>query len=233
MMLNIGVWTGLFGFIGLIGSLFERNKGGFMGHIAKWWGKTLLAVCRVRYSTQGISHIQSDREYIFAGNHESSLDIPLAFAAIPKKLVPVSKIELKKIPIMGWGMAAAGHIFVDRRSKEKSLKSIQKAKESLRKFPRSVLIFPEGTRSADGEMRPFKRGGLMLAIETGIPVIPMAFCGTFDANQKGSYNIKDHPVELRFGSPISSTDFSFDTRKEFVSQIETSVKNLKNNGSQN
>ncbi len=228
--MNVGVWTSIFGFIGLVGSLFEKNKGGFMGHVAKIWGKTIMAVCRIQYTVTGLVHIHPHQEYIFAGNHESSLDIPLAFAAIPKKLVPVSKIELKKIPIMGWGMTAAGHIFVDRRSREKSMKSIQDARDSLLNFPRSVLIFPEGTRSVDGNMKPFKRGGLMLAIETGIPVIPMAFCGTSAANKKGSYNIKKQPVQLRFGSPIESENFSYETRKEFVSRIQNSVQELKQNG---
>lgn len=232
ILLNVGVWTGVFGIVGLFGSLFEKNKGGFMGHVAKIWGKTIMAVCRIRYTVTGLSHIHPDQEYIFAGNHESSLDIPLAFAAIPKKLVPVSKIELKKVPIMGWGMTAAGHIFVDRRSREQSMKSIQAARDSLLNFPRSVLIFPEGTRSVDGKMKPFKRGGLMLAIETGMPVIPMAFCGTSDANKKGSYTIKKQPVELRFGKPIESEHFSFKTRREFVTKIQDSVQDLKQNGGQ-
>ncbi|MDP6789056.1 MAG: lysophospholipid acyltransferase family protein [Candidatus Marinimicrobia bacterium] len=233
LLLNIGVWTGIFGSIGIIGSLLEKNKGGFMGHIAKWWGKTLLAVCGIRYSVKGLSHIHPQQEYIFAANHESSLDIPLVFAAIPKQLVPVSKIELKKIPIMGWGMSLAGHIFVDRSSSEQSMKSIQKARESLNKFPRSVIIFPEGTRSIDGKMKPFKRGGLLLAIETGIPVLPVAICGTINANKKGSYNITKHPVELRCGSPINSAEYSIEMRKEFVSLIENSVRDLKNNATRN
>jgi 1-acyl-sn-glycerol-3-phosphate acyltransferase len=230
LILNVGVWTGLFGSVGLIGSLFEKNKGGFMGHVARWWGKTIMMVSRIHYSTRGLSHIQLDQEYIFAGNHESSLDIPLAFAVIPKTLVPVSKIELRKIPIMGWGMTMAGHIFVDRKNRKKSMESIREAQASLITFPRSVLIFPEGTRSVDGELKQFKGGGLMLAIGTGIPVIPMAFCGTADANKKGSYNIKRKPVELRFGPPIDPAQFSFDTRKEFAVKVRESVQSLIENG---
>ena len=118
--------------------------------------------------------LDKNAEYIFAPNHASSLDIPLILGFLPFWIVPISKIELKWIPFLGWAMQAAGHVFVDRRDHEKAMLSIAKIKNSLLKNPRSILIFPEGSRTNDGKVNQFKTGGLSIGISTKISIVPVA-----------------------------------------------------------
>ena len=101
-------------------------------------------------------------------------DIPILFHSLPFWLVPIAKIEVKKIPLLGFVMNAGGHIFVDRSNHERAINSMRLAKDELLKGEKSLMLFPEGSRSKDGNINPFKRGGLIIAIESGIPVVPIA-----------------------------------------------------------
>ena len=173
-----------------------------------------------------MENLDPDGSYIFVGNHASGFDILLAFAGLPYWVVSVSKIELKSIIILGWVMSTAGHIFVDRGRSDMALKSLEKAKLSLIKMPRSVLLFPEGTRTRDGSLGQFKQGGLLISVDTGIPIVPVAFKGTFEMLEKGSWSMKNHPVEMRVGKPISPDSYSYETRRELANDVKTKVQEL-------
>jgi 1-acyl-sn-glycerol-3-phosphate acyltransferase len=149
-------------------------------------------------------------------------------AGIPRPVVPIAKIEIKKIPVLSWAMLAAGHIFVDRSDHKKALESMEKARKSLARKPRSILIFPEGTRSLDGKIQPFKKGGIIFAINSGLPIVPMACCGTFDVLFKGSKNFNPKPVELRFAQPIHTEQDNMDQRNRITKQVHDEVERLKN-----
>ena len=149
-----------------------------MSWIAKTWSKVLLYLGGVDYKVIGLHNLDPKGFYLFAANHESALDIPLVFAGLPFHIVAVAKIELKRIPIFGWSMMAGGHFFVDRKNQNRALKSLDNAKASMVNNPRSIIIYPEGTRSNDGSIRQFKKGGLVLAINMDLPVVPVALCGT-------------------------------------------------------
>ncbi|MFQ6611969.1 MAG: lysophospholipid acyltransferase family protein [Fidelibacterota bacterium] len=230
VIINLIVWTLILGITTILGSLFERG-GRFGAWIARVWSKIILFTAGVSYRVVGLENLEADSQYLFAANHESAFDILLAYASLPYPLVSIAKIELKKIPIFGWAMAMAGHIFVDRSNHEKALKSLRTAAESLRKHPRSILLFPEGTRSTDEQVHRFKKGGLLLALESGLKVVPMACCGTGRALKKHSLNLGDNQLELRVGSPISTVDFSFENRQAFVDKVREKVVALKENGS--
>ena len=171
--------------------------------------------------------LDPNQQYVFASNHESAFDIPLTLAGIPWHVVPIAKKELKKIPFLSWAMLAAGHIFIDRSNHLKALQSIDKIKNSLKKNPRSILVFPEGTRTLDGKMKPFKKGGIILAINTGLPIVPIACCGTFDVLVKGSKKFNPKLIELRFGSPIYTSPDDIDNRNEITEQVKKAVISLK------
>ncbi len=222
-------WTIILGFIGILFSLFETKKGSSLGALARIWAKLILFFSRVSYSVTGLDNLELNKNYIFAGNHASGLDILLAFGGLPFWLVSIAKKELRSIPILGFVMSKAGHIFVDRKNRERALESLEQAKESLKETPRSVLLFPEGTRTRDGSLGPFKKGGLLLGVETGIPIVPIAFCKTFEALDKGTFRMNNQPIELRIGSPISSDNYSFESRKELATIIRNEVKKLLNN----
>ena len=109
-------------------------------------------------------------------------------------------------------MIAGGHFFVDRSNHNKSIKSLNKAKESMEKNPRSIIIYPEGTRSIDGLIKPFKKGGLIMAMNMGVPVVPIAMCGTREVMQKKGLRLSKYPLELRIGRPIETSEIEYEKR---------------------
>ena len=222
--------TLIFGLSGIFLTIFEKNKGRTLGYCARLWAKSILFLCGVSYKVRGLNNLAPDSNYIFAANHTSMLDIPLAFSGLPYWLVPIAKIELKSVMVLGWVMSTAGHIFVDRKKSESALRVLDRAKASLINKPRSILLFPEGTRTTDGSLRPFKRGGLLLSIDTKLPIVPTAFVGTYDMLRKGSWSMKGHSIELRLGHPIDPNEYSYDRRRELAEYVRARVKELlKNN----
>jgi len=223
------ILTALIGLTGILLTVFESNKGRVLGHCARIWGKCILFFCGIKYSVNGLENLDPNKNYIFAGNHTSALDIPLAFSGLPYWLVPIAKVELKPVFILGWVMDTAGHIWVDRRRSDLALKSLNNAKVSLVKKPRSILLFPEGTRTTDGSLAPFKRGGLLLSLDTKLPIVPIAFVGTYDMLKKGSFRMKGYQIELRIGKPVNTNQYSHKTRKLLADDIRLKVKDLLRN----
>ncbi|MFQ6673956.1 MAG: lysophospholipid acyltransferase family protein, partial [Fidelibacterota bacterium] len=183
----------------------------------------LLKASGVRYRVAGLEKLDPRGHYFFATNHESAFDIPLAFGGLPYHVVPIAKRELRKIPIMGWAMVRAKHIFIDRQNYKKAMESLREAGESLQRHPRSVLIFPEGTRSTNGEIHRFKKGGLGLAVDLGMPVVPMASCGTRDIVPKRSFVIHPGKIELKIGDPIDTKLWKEKGRTEFSNFVREQV----------
>jgi 1-acyl-sn-glycerol-3-phosphate acyltransferase len=226
VIFNVIIWTVLLGGGGTILSIFEW-RGKILGEVAHIWSKLILASAGVKYSVYGLDQLDSKQNYVFAGNHESPFDIPLAFAGIKHHLISISKIEYKWIPIFGWAMQAAKHIFIDRHNHTKALESLKKAAHSIKKNPRSILLFPEGTRSTDGKIHKFKKGGLLLAIETQLPIVPMALCGTSDVAIKGARKLTSASVELYIGKPINTEGMTFNDRNELTEKVYKAVVHLK------
>ena len=221
-------WTILFGIAVILFSPFDYKKGRILGFIVKYWAKTIFKTMNINVRVFGLDKLNKNADYIFAPNHASSLDIPLILGFLPFWIVPISKIELKWIPFLGWAMQAAGHVFVDRRDHEKAMFSITKIKNSLIKNPRSILIFPEGSRTNDGKVNQFKTGGLSIGISTKIPIVPIAIDGTFESLSKHSKEFVNKLLTINIGSPIDTRKYSLDDRKGLANFVNTEVKNLKN-----
>ena len=173
-----------------------------------------------------MSNLNPNANYIFAGNHTSMLDIPVAFSGLPYWLVPIAKIELRSVILLGWVMRTAGHIFIDRKKSESAIRILEKTKKSLIDNPRSILLFPEGTRTQDGSIGPFKKGGLLLSLDTKMSIVPIAFIGSFEMFGKGSWSMKGRLVELRVGTPIEPSNYSYETRKELAEHVREKVSDL-------
>ena len=218
--------TFFFAFFGIIGSFFER-KGKLMSWIAINWSKTILKIGKIKFNINGLKNIDLRKNYFFVPNHESALDIPLVFASVPMHVVSVAKIELSRIPFFGWSMIAGGHFFVDRSNHKKAMRSIEKARISMNKNPRSVFLFPEGTRSLDGKVGRFKKGGLKLAIDLGVPIVPVGIVGTnqFQSNLKKGLNIGN--IELNIGKPIQTKKIKEKELLSFVEELRKKVILLK------
>jgi len=223
-VLNVVLWTILFGTIGVLGSIFDR-KGKFMSWIVSSWAKTILKFSFIKFKVSGAKNLKPGMNYFFAANHESEFDIPLVFAGIKHQTVIISKIELKHIPFLGWAMQAAGHIFVDRKNHSRALKSMNEAKKSMYANPRSVIIFPEGTRSKDGQLLPFKKGGLVLAMNLGLDVVPIGIIGTRNLVKNKSLRY-DSTLHLRIGKPIKTSLFGYEDRNFLASKVRDEVSRL-------
>jgi len=228
IIFNAAVWTSFFGLLGIFASLFESNKGKILGYCARLWGKFILFFTGVRYSVKGLENLDPKDSYIFACNHASGYDIPLAFAGLPYWLISIAKIELESVFILGWVMKTAGHIFVDRKKSENAIAALEKSKASLINNPRSILLFPEGTRTMDGELGLFKRGGLMLSEDTGIPIVPVGIVGTFGMLKKGTWSFKNQPLEIRIGNPIDPKTLSNNNKNSLAKYVKSQVSVLLN-----
>ncbi|MBD3242724.1 MAG: 1-acylglycerol-3-phosphate O-acyltransferase [Chitinivibrionales bacterium] len=184
-------------------TLFMRciSRGAAFG-VGRVWSWIWLWMFGARVTVHGLDRLERGKRYVFVSNHQSACDIPLLYGSLPFRISFISKKELMQIPIFGWGTAAAGHIAIDRSNARKARKTIAAALEKLRRGNASLVIFPEGTRSADGTVGEFKTGSFRLAIDAGVEVVPLAIQGTRRVQPKGSWVVHPGPVSLSIGEPI-------------------------------
>ena len=223
--LNLIFWTLLFGLSSFFTILFTGKKENFK-FFGVIWGKTLSFIFNIKLIVKGKHNLQN-RNYIFASNHASLIDIPLLLIAVNRYTVFIAKSELSKIPIFKSILDMAGFIFVDRKNNDSAVKSMNNLMDDIKKIPRSVAIFPEGTRTIDGELLPFKKGAAIFAINTNIPVIPVAISGTFSWSKKKLFDMSQSVISFEFGEPIVTENYSFDDRDHLNERIKTKIKNMK------
>ena len=223
--LNLIFWTLLFGLSSFFTILLTGKKENFK-FFGVIWGKTLSFIFNIKLIVKGTHNLQ-DRNYIFAANHASLIDIPLLFIAVNRYTVFIAKSELSKIPIFKSILDRAGFIFVDRKNNDSAVKSMNNLMDDIKKMPRSVAIFPEGTRTSDGELLPFKKGAAIFAINTDIPVIPVAISGAYSWSKKKLFDISQSVIIFEFGDPITTENYSFDDRDYLTEKIKTNIKNMK------
>ena len=223
--LNLIFWTLLFGLSSFFTILLTGKKENFK-FFGLIWGKTLSFIFNIKLVVKGKHNLQN-RNYIFASNHASLIDIPLLLIAVNRYTVFIAKSELSKIPIFKSILDRAGFIFVDRKNNDSAVKSMNNLMEDIKKIPRSVAIFPEGTRTSDGELLPFKKGAAIFAINTDIPIIPVAISGTYSWSKKKLFDISQSVISFEFGEPITTENYSFDDRDYLTEKIKTNIKNMK------
>ena len=223
--LNLIFWTLLFGLSSFFAILLTGKKENFK-FFGVIWGKTLSFIFNIKLIVKGKHNLQN-RNYIFASNHASLIDIPLLLIAVNRYTVFIAKSELSKIPIFKSILDRAGFIFVDRKNNDSAVKSMNNLMEDIKKIPRSVAIFPEGTRTSDGNLLPFKKGAAIFAINTDIPVVPVAISGTYSWSKKKLFDISQSVISFEFGEPITTENYSFDDRDHLTETIKTNIKNMK------
>ena len=203
---------------GIILVSFFSKDGNLIHSIARLWAISILAASRISVTVKGLSNIGSSNAYIFMSNHQSNFDIPVLMAHLPVQSRWLAKAELFKIPLFGYAMKRAGYINIDRSNLRSAIISIKKAAKIVRNGV-SVLIFPEGTRSQDGNIKPFKKGGFILAVESSVPVIPVTIYGTWPIMPKGHIRIRPGNVILEIGTPIETINYTKRTKDDLLEKV--------------
>jgi 1-acyl-sn-glycerol-3-phosphate acyltransferase len=195
----ISVYTVVLGAISIASSLFDRR--GYAAHrCARAWSWLILRTTGVRVRVEGLERVKPGTTYIFVSNHQSIYDIPVIFASLPFQLRIIAKESLARFPVLGWHLRRGGHLFVDRQHPDRA--GILKRWRALVSEGLSLVIFAEGTRSSDGHVARFKAGSFLLAIEAGLPVVPVAVIGTRAVMPKGRLRTEPADVELLIDDPI-------------------------------
>lgn len=186
----------------LVAGLFDGS--GRSAHaLARFWSVWLLRVAPIRLEVHGQELVPTDGPVIFMGNHQGNFDINALTLAIPRQFSWIAKEELFRIPLFGNAMKRAGYIPLDRSDGRKALKSMKLAAERIAAGT-SVVIFPEGTRTKDGSLLPFKRGAFMLAVKAGAPVVPFTINGSRKINPRNRIELRPGTISVTFGTPIDS-----------------------------
>lgn len=197
-------------------SIFDRYSPMIYKGVIQTWSKAILIAANIRAEVSGKENIKPGNSYIVISNHQSHLDIPVLVYNLPLRLTFLAKKELFKIPFFGWGMQAAGVLKVDRSNKSKAVQTLKKAERIIveRKF--SVMAFPEGTRSNDGAIHDFKKGSFVMAISTGLPILPVSIKGTYDMLPKKKLQIKPGKVRVKIYPPIDTREYRLEDRQDLV-----------------
>jgi 1-acyl-sn-glycerol-3-phosphate acyltransferase len=183
--------------------------------------RLLASIVGIRVFVEGLENIPAGA-CVFASNHVSNADPIALFPAIPRRLSVLAKKELFRIPILSFGMRQAKFIPVDRSDRKSAMASVDIAVRYL-KEGLSFVVFPEGTRSLDGRLRPFKKGAFLMAIEAGVPVVPVSLAGTQHLMQKGHWTVQPGEVTVRFGAPVETSHYSIERRGELLARVESLV----------
>ncbi|MEI8256425.1 MAG: lysophospholipid acyltransferase family protein [Deltaproteobacteria bacterium] len=190
------------------------------------WSRRLLAQAEVDLTVEGQEHLEPGRPYVVMSNHASHYDVPVLFQAWPGTMRMVAKTELYRVPVFGRAMTAAGFIEIDRSNRERAIASLKIARERLA-MGISVWIAPEGTRSRTGELKPFKKGGFMLAMETGLSVAPVGIVGSRDILPVGTRWVQPGArVHVVIGRPISVPPLAsgHDARDRLMAEVRAAIE---------
>jgi 1-acyl-sn-glycerol-3-phosphate acyltransferase len=175
----------------------------------------------IRVCVEGLDNIPSG-VCIFAANHASTVDPCVLFPEIPRRVSALVKKEIFRIPIFSIGLRVAQFVSVDRADREAAAASVNTA-AALLKGGLSFAIFAEGTRSPDGRLRPFKKGAFIMAIEAGVPIVPVSLAGTYGVMPRGAWTVHPGDVTIRFGPAVNAAAYTLDRRAELLARIESLV----------
>jgi len=215
----VSVYTVVLGTASLLSSVFDRR--GDVGHkCARAWSWLILKTTGVHVDVTGLERLDPSRSYVFAANHQSFYDIPILFASLPFQLRIISKASVGRVPFLGWHLQRTGHVLVDR---ERPGPGIMKKMARLVGQQHSLFVFPEGTRSVDGSVGRFKGGSFLIAVQAGLPVVPISIQGSRHVMFRGCLMVCPGNVTVTVHEPIETSGVPRDAVRELSARVHDVV----------
>ena len=227
-LFQIYVWLFIYPFswlltivVAILVSLFSIcGASRFAGrYVARPWGRIILWITPAKVVRKGLECIQAQQSYVVIANHQSTYDILVMYGYVPLDFKWVMKIELRKVPFLGFACEKMGHIYVDRSNRKASIKAMESAKSQLIDGT-SVVFFPEGTRSSGCDLRPFKKGAFRMAKDLQLPLLPVSISGADDVLKSGGLMITPGRINLTFHSPITVQEINELSLSELIVKAE-------------
>lgn len=200
-------------------------KGKVMLWLSRRWARLLLFCSGVRVEAEYEGEIDPHQSYVFLVNHQSYFDIPALLPTIPVEIRFAAKRSLFRIPVFGWSLSAGGFIPIDRDDRSRAREAFAAAAERLRGGV-SVLFFPEGSRSWDGRVRTFERGGFLLALRLRLPIVPVGISGARDIQPRGRLAVDPGTIRVRYGTPIDPAGYGLRRKTELIADVRRRVAEL-------
>jgi 1-acyl-sn-glycerol-3-phosphate acyltransferase len=218
----IALYTILWGTLGCVIGPVDRSGDGILW-VARNWIAWILATCRVTVECDGLDGLDTEQPYVLMSNHQSVFDVAAFIATWPVPFRFVAKRELTWIPFFGWALASGGHVIIDRSRRERAVESLERAAQRVRDGT-PVIIFPEGTRSTSGGLLEFKSGGFHLALQAGVPVVPISVSGSRRITPKRSLRIESGCILIRYGAPIPTRGMTVGDRQKLKEQVRAAIE---------
>jgi 1-acyl-sn-glycerol-3-phosphate acyltransferase len=216
----------LLGALAILGS-WVPPRGAWVFAMARLWSILLLRASLVRVEVRSEGGLDPGASYIFLANHQSLFDIPVLLSTVPNQVRMMAKRSLFRVPVFGWALAAGGFIPIDRgdRSTATARQSFASAIDHIRGGT-SILLFPEGTRSLSDTLLPFQRGGFLLALKSGLPIVPVGIRGSRAVQRKGVWTIRPGTVGVTYGAPIDCAAYGVRRKGELIHEVRRRVAEM-------
>ena len=219
--------TLLISLITLFRTLILRRSSESVQGLAAWWARSIASASGVSVSVEGREVVEPRKPYIFAANHQSQFDIFALQGFLGVDFRWLAKKELFQVPVWGPAMRRAGYIPIDRSHGRKAIESLDEAAQKIAAGT-SVIIFPEGTRSKDGSLQDFKAGAMVLAIKSGVDIVPVAISGTHAILPKGKLLVNPGKVLIRMGKPIEMKTYGAKDKHDLAKRVQSEVAEMLN-----
>jgi len=220
----IWLYTLVLGLLALPGGLFDRS-GRRLHWFSRAWSWLIMKTIFSPVKVIGLEKIDTSKTHVYAANHASAMDIPFLYVYLPFQFRIAFKKELLAYPVVGWQLKRSGQICIDQQKPTNSIAAIRSAVKSL-KAGMPLVIFPEGGRTADGEIKPFLPGAFFLAIKAQVDIVPVALIGTYELLPMDTYHIKCGPLEMRVGEPISTAGLTVRDLEAVSTKVHKAIENL-------
>jgi 1-acyl-sn-glycerol-3-phosphate acyltransferase len=220
------IWliTLVLGVLALPGGMFDKS-GRRLHWFSRTWSWLIMKTILSPVKVTGLDKIDTSKPHVYAVNHASALDIPVLYVYLPFQFRIAFKKELLAYPVVGWQLRRSGQICIDQQNPANSIGSIRSALKGL-KAGRPLVIFPEGGRTPDGEIKPFLSGAFFLAIKAQVDIVPVALVGTYELLPMDTFHIKCRPLEMRVGKPISTAGLTLRDMESLSARVQTSIEDL-------